>query len=380
MLRCGRTHNAGQPIASGRLDELRGFGSNPGALRANMYLPETAPANPALVVVLHGCTQDAEGYDAGAGWSQLADRHGFALLFPEQQRQNNPNLCFNWFSPEDQRRGHGEALSIREMVAAMVERHGIDEERIFVTGLSAGGAMAAVMLATYPEVFAGGAIIAGLPYGCAGTVPQAFERMRGQNMPNATELAALVRSASSYSGRWPTVSVWQGSGDATVNPTNAGAIVAQWRLLHGVGEAPNRRDVVDGYPRRIWRDGSGREVIEEYSITGMGHGTPLDTLEPDACGRSGAFMLDVGISSTRHIARSWGLLDQAPTTAASPQPAEPTSQVPALRVTVARRLPPDAAAQAEKVHEPNARAKAATGASGVGKVIEDALRSAGLMR
>jgi poly(hydroxyalkanoate) depolymerase family esterase len=95
------------------------------------------------------------GYNHGSGWARLADCHKFALLYPEQQRSNNANLCFNWFMPHDIRRDAGEALSIREMVEALVIRHRIDRERIFVTGLSAGGAMTSVMLATYPDVFAG---------------------------------------------------------------------------------------------------------------------------------------------------------------------------------------------------------------------------------
>ena len=131
------------------------------------YLPENLPEGAPLVVVLHGCTQSAAGYDRGSGWSQLADQAGFALLFAEQQRANNPNLCFNWFLPTDTKRNFGEALSIRQMIETLVLAHGLDRKRIFVTGLSAGGAMASVMLATYPEVFAGGAIIAGLPYGSA---------------------------------------------------------------------------------------------------------------------------------------------------------------------------------------------------------------------
>jgi len=99
---------------------------------------------------------------------------GFALLLPEQQRTNNPNSCFNWFQSGDIERGHGEAASIRQMVATMVSDHGIDPARVFVTGLSAGGAMTPVMLATYPEVFAGGAIIGGLPYGAATNIAAGF--------------------------------------------------------------------------------------------------------------------------------------------------------------------------------------------------------------
>lgn len=183
-----------------RLKEVGAFGSNPGRLRASTYVPAELAKHPALVVVLHGCTQTAAGYDVGAGWSQLADRCGFVLLFPEQQRQNNPNLCFNWFSAEDNRRESGEALSIRQMIAAVANQHDIDPARIFVTGLSAGGAMASVMLATYPELFAGGAIIAGLPYGCADTIPEALGLMRGRGGPGEAELARLVRSASDHGG------------------------------------------------------------------------------------------------------------------------------------------------------------------------------------
>ncbi len=146
------------------LKKLDRFGSNPGALTAWHHVPKQLPPAPALVVVLHGCTQTAAGYDIGSGWSALAEDYGFVVLFPEQTRQNNANLCFNWFNAADTRRGHGEVMSIRQMVATMVAEHNIDERRIYMTGLSAGGAMANAVLACYPEVFAGGAIIAGLPY------------------------------------------------------------------------------------------------------------------------------------------------------------------------------------------------------------------------
>src|SRR5690242_11597610 len=155
----------------GRLTELEKFGSNPGALVARVYIPEDLPRGAPLVVVLHGCTQNASVYDRGSGWSQLADRHGFAVLFPEQTRSNNVNLCFNWYQPGDARRGRGEAASIAQMVRTLVRNHALDADRLFVNGLSAGGAMTAVMLACYPELFAGGAIIAGLAFGIADNVP-----------------------------------------------------------------------------------------------------------------------------------------------------------------------------------------------------------------
>ncbi len=354
----------------GRLAPLGEFGPNPGGLAGWSYLPAALADRPALVVVLHGCTQNAAGYDRGSGWSDWADRHGFALLFPEQQRQNNPNLCFNWFAPEDSRRGGGEALSIRSMVAAMVARHGIDPARIFVTGLSAGGAMASVLLATYPDVFAGGGIIAGLPYGSATSMPQAFERMRGQGSPDAAGLTALVRDASPHQGPWPIVSVWHGTGDATVAPSNAGAIVAQWRTLHGLPVAPTRSDRVDGYPHHQWAGGEGRILLEEYQITGMGHGTPLDTAGAEGCGSSGAYMLETGISSTAHLCRFWGIADpHAPVQTvddtareahARPEPALPATHMPPMPVPVA------------STQTPTTR--------DIAGVIEAALRAGGLMR
>src|SRR3979411_1462417 len=123
-----------------RLQLVPEFGPNPGNLRMFTYLPPQHAANPALVVVLHGCTQTAASYDYGAGWSTLADRYGFALLLPEKQRANNPVGGVNWFQAGDTARGHGEALSIRQMVGEMVSEHGIDSARVFITGLSAGGA------------------------------------------------------------------------------------------------------------------------------------------------------------------------------------------------------------------------------------------------
>src|SRR3954454_15102349 len=174
-----------------RLREVTGFGSNPGNLRMFAYADQLAPSPP-LVVVLHGCLQTAAGYDYGAGWSTLADRYGFALLLPEQQTANNPQRCFNWFQREDSTRDQGEALSIRQMVEYMSQTYGVDPRRVFITGLSAGGAMTSVMLATYPEVFAGGGIIAGIPYQCATGVPEALRFMFQCHVRSAREWGDLV--------------------------------------------------------------------------------------------------------------------------------------------------------------------------------------------
>lgn len=185
-----------------RLKPLENLGTNPGNLLGWYYTPEADRVSRplSLVVVLHGCTQTAAGYDTGSGWAKLADDFGFAVLFPEQSHQNNPNLCFNWFSDGDIQRDRGEVRSIREMIDTMVSAHGIDPTRVFITGLSAGGAMANAMLAAYPEVFSGGAIIAGLPYGVASSIPEAFDRMRGHGLPSRERLQERLRSALSHAG------------------------------------------------------------------------------------------------------------------------------------------------------------------------------------
>ena len=197
------------------------FGSNPGNLRMLTYVPPLLPTRAPLVVVLHGCLQTARDYDEGSGWSLLARRHGFAPCVCRAVPDNNPNRCFNWFQPHDARRGSGEALSIRQMITRMRRSHSIDPERIFITGLSAGGAMASVMLATYPEVFSGGGIIAGLPYGAASCLRQVVTAMKKPQAHTAQQWGDLVRSASSHTGPRPTVSIWHGTADRTVAAANA---------------------------------------------------------------------------------------------------------------------------------------------------------------
>ncbi len=337
-----------------RLSDLPAIGNNPGNLRGRSYAPKGLKGPAPLVVVLHGCTQNASVYDHGSGWSTLADRHGFVLLFPEQQRANNSMLCFNWFSSDHTQRGMGEAASIRSMIEEMKRTHAIDPARIFVTGLSAGGAMASVMLATYPEVFAGGAILAGLPYGCASDVTEAFQCMGGRARCHAAELGLKVRRASPHVGPWPRVQVWQGGADHTVVPANADAIVQQWVNVHGLGPEPDREDEVAGYPRRAWFGGAGTPVIEQYAITGMANGVPLASGGEDPLGSAGAHMLDVVLSSTLRIAAFFGIAPEEQKTSVAPS------------ATATLPLPPSIGSSAF--------------GNGPKQIIEKALKAAGLMR
>ena len=164
-VRSTRNDPAAEPEAM-QMQEVPAFGSNPGNLRMYAHRPGRLLSAAPLVVALHGCGQGAVEFDHGTGWSTLADRLGFVVVYPEQQSSNNPKSCFSWFQPGDIVRNSGEALSIHQMVEHAIETFGADRRKVFITGLSAGGAMANAMLATYPEVYAGGAIIGGLAYGC----------------------------------------------------------------------------------------------------------------------------------------------------------------------------------------------------------------------
>lgn len=362
-----------------RLAGVAHFGSNPGNLRMFIHVPLNVAPSPALVVVLHGCLQTAAGYDHGAGWSTLADRYGFVLLFPEQQEANNPKRCFNWFKPGDIQRGRGEAGSIRQMIDRVVRDHAVDRRRVFVTGLSAGGAMTSAMLAAYPDLFAGGAVIAGLPYRCATNVSEALDCMFQGRTRAAQEWGDLVRSASPHRGPWPKVSVWHGSADTTVMPMNAGEVIKQWTNVHGLPADPSRDEVVDGYPRRVWTDSAGEDVIEEYTITGMAHGTPLATGEGEnSYGAAGPFLLDAGISSSYHIARFWGLTERTHGTARDEAPLESVHRNPVPATAAATSEIQAVRGEAAADGKPEREAPKAP--IDRGSIIKRALKSAGLMR
>jgi poly(3-hydroxybutyrate) depolymerase len=205
-------------------------------------------------------------------------------------------------------------------------------------------------------VFAGGAIIAGLPYATATTIPEAFDRMRGHGAPDATTLQSLLRNASSHGGPWFTILVWQGTRDATVVPSNAVSVIDQWRCVHDVEQKADLVETVDGHIRQVWKSSDGRDVIEHFNINAMGHGTPIDPRS--GYGRSSPYMLDVGISSTLHIARSWGLVASVDRRKERDLDFDP----PVPPMSVATTVSPSGST------------------SGIQKTIEDALRAAGLMK
>ncbi len=352
-------------VASAIMREVTDFAPNPGALRMRLYVPAGLARRSPLVVVLHGCTQAGEPFAEESGWLTLADRYGFAVLCPEQTRANNSNLCFNWYQSGDAARGGGEAASIAAMVTRAIADNDLDARRVFVAGLSAGGAMTAVMLATYPELFAGGAVIGGLPYGSAHSLPEAFAAMRNGGAASASAAGDAVRAASSHSGAWPPISIWHGQDDSIVRPAAGEALARQWIDVHGLADEPVKARTPAGRDFLVWRSAAGDPVVELHRIPGMGHGVPLQTGGVDGSGRSGPYMLDVGISSSLEIALGWGIAEQ--------------------RVDLRR---PASAKTAPDPARPNAADRARPGPSrprphsshAITEVIENALRAAGLMK
>ena len=206
----------------------------------------------------------------------------------------------------------GEARSIRQMVEKISSDLNTDRRSIFITGLSAGGAMTNVMLATYPEIFAAGGIIAGLPYGVASNIDEALHCMCPGSERTAEDLGDRVRAASSHTAQWPRVSVWHGDADNTVTSLNSSETVKQWLNVHGLSNQPTFIDDQNGCRRQVWCDGSGKGRVERYDIAGMQHGTPLEPGgEGSKCGVSGSYFLDVGVSSSWLLAKFCGLLDDA---------------------------------------------------------------------
>lgn len=301
--------------AAADYERVTGFGTNPGALTMYRYVPDDLPAGAPVVLVLHGCTQDATGFATGSGWRSYADARGFALVAAQQESANNSSRCFNWFQSGDTTRGQGEALSLRQMVAHTVNAVNADPSRVYVAGFSGGGAMAASLLAAYPDVFAGGAILAGVPHGCATSMVQAFGCMNPGSSKTAAQWGDLVRNQNrGYGGPWPTVSIWHGSSDTTVVPANATELVKQWTNVHGTDATADGSTTLPGGVTRTVYDASGKTVVRSYRVTGMGHAVPVRPSE--GCGATGAYAADV-TCSTAHITADWGL------GGATPDPNEP---------------------------------------------------------
>ncbi len=287
------------------------FGDNPGALAMYEHVPAGLARGRPLVVVLHGCTQTASAMEV-AGWNKLADEHGFAVIYPEQQTANNPVRCFNWAGeygdPANLVRGQGENRSIVSMIDAAIATHGSDPARVYLVGFSAGGAFVSVMLATWPERFAAAAIMAGIPYRCATTVNGAYGCQNPGTPKTPAEWGDLVRGAHAYTGPRARVQIWHGSADTIVNTMNGLELVEQWTDVHGADPVADATETSGKATRTQYRKGS-EVVVEHYRIDGMGHAVVTGDEAGAACpSGAGAYFSAQGVCSTLRAAAFFGLL------------------------------------------------------------------------
>ncbi|MFS4093140.1 PHB depolymerase family esterase [Streptomyces sp. AF1A] len=295
--------------AAGTLQQVTGFGSNPGNLAMYEYAPANLPAGAPLVVALHGCTQSASDYHTHSGWQKFADQWGFAVVYPQTGPANNSLSCFSWFDSAKDTRGRGEAASILQMVDTAAAQYATDRSRIFVTGLSAGGGMTADLLADYPDVFAGGSVDSGLPAQCATTQAAASGcQYSSQNLTPKQWGDKVRASYPGYSGPWPRVAIWQGSSDTTVSPVNGTELRDQWTDAWGIGQtASSTRNLTGGTTESIYDDSTGEPAVALFSVRGMAHGLAVNPGSgADQCGSTGTYYLN-SICSSYYTAKFWGL-------------------------------------------------------------------------
>ena len=272
--------------------DARTFVGDVGELGYKLYIPaELDTANAPLLLMLHGCTQSADDFARGTHMNALADTHGYVVAYPEQNATRNANRCWNWFRSSDQTRDGGEPALLAALTRQLIATHGLDKRRVYVAGLSAGGAMAAVLANTHSDVFAAIGVHSGLPIGLASDVPSAFAAMRNGGQRHKA-------SASNHTARPVPAIVFHGDKDATVHPGNGHGVIAQSLADHGVKAAAAKGASVErgtspggrGYTRTVYRLDDGSVAAEHWVIEGAGHawsggdasGSYTDPNGPDA--------------------------------------------------------------------------------------------------
>jgi poly(hydroxyalkanoate) depolymerase family esterase len=253
-------------LPPGATFESHEFTNEAGNRNFKLYVPSCykGEALP-LLVMLHGCTQSPDDFATGTRMNECAEEHGFFVAYPAQPKSANPSRCWNWFNGSEQRRGQGEPSLIAGITLRIMRDYPIETGRVYVAGLSAGGATAAIMGATYPDLYAAVGVHSGLPCGAARDLPSAFAAMRqGSDMASAS--AAKPRTTV------PTI-VFHGDGDRTVNPVNGYQVIAQATPAASLKTTVIRGLATGGveYVRTIQADNTGRSMLEHWVLQGAGH-------------------------------------------------------------------------------------------------------------
>jgi poly(hydroxyalkanoate) depolymerase family esterase len=278
----GTARQAPVHVPEGARFEERTFSNDAGIRTYKVYVPSgyTGQSLP-VVVMLHGCTQNPEDFAAGTRMNDVAEEQTFLVAYPRQPQSANMQKCWNWFNAGDQRRESGEPSLIAGIALQVVEEFSADPARVYVAGLSAGGAAAAIMAATYPDIFAAIGVHSGLACGAARDVPSGFAAMSG---------GGTIRPRSER----PTVPtiVFHGDADRTVNPVNSDQVIAQATQEAALTQMVTHGETPGGmaYTRTVQLDDAGGEVLEQWVLHGAGHawsggsasGSYTDSRGPDA--------------------------------------------------------------------------------------------------
>ena len=266
------------------------FKNECGARDYKLFVPAGELRQAPLVVMLHGCTQDPDDFARGTRMNALARAQGFLVLYPSQSQRANAQRCWNWFKHNHQARGKGEPAILAGMVRDVIATHDVDPGRVYVAGLSAGGAMAAILGDAYPDLFAAVGVHSGLPTGSATDVQTAFAAMSGGAQP-------VRRGAGS--GPTPPTIVFHGDADTTVNAVNGERILEAAGVIAQPGAHRASTAMGMPYTRRAYVDGQGAERAEQWTIHGAGHawsggdpaGSYTDPRGPDASAEMLRFFL-----------------------------------------------------------------------------------------
>ncbi|HCQ30357.1 MAG TPA: esterase [Flavobacteriales bacterium] len=294
-------------------NNVSSFGANPGNLKMYVYKPSGGSSNKPVVIVLHGCSQDASMISYETDWNKLAEQYKFYVIYAEQSTNNNSNACFNWFLTSDQEKNQGEVASIFNMYSFLKDNEPIDASNVYVTGFSAGAGMAVNVLACYPEVFRAGAIFAGVPYKAATNATEAFTAMNGGISKTAQEWGDLVRNAdTTFTGTYPKIAIFHGINDNVVSVANAGELEKQWTNLHTINTSGTVYNF-DGNPdvsMTYHINTSNDTVVKKYLINNLMHAIPVDPdgTAPKKGGNTDMYTVDKNFFSTYWVAKFFNLI------------------------------------------------------------------------
>jgi poly(hydroxyalkanoate) depolymerase family esterase len=268
------------PAAAATLTQVTNFGNNPGNMQMHVYVPDSRPTNPGIVVAMHGCGGTGPGFYSGSEFASLADRYGYIVIYPSATQEAGFGKCFDTWSAASKVHGGGsDPVSLVSMVNYVEQQYGGDPNRVYATGSSSGGMMTQHMLAVYPDVFKAGAAFMGVPFGCfanAADYPPGGKCTNGSMTKTAQEWGDLVRQAySGYSGTRPPIQLWHGTADTLVPYQLLQESIKQWTNVFGLSQTPTSTDTPQsGWNRQRFADTSGSVKVESYSIQGVGHALP----------------------------------------------------------------------------------------------------------